>query len=333
MSVDNSATTPSRDRYTKTFTPNIKLGVSSCLLGEHVRYDGGHKHNAYIVGTLSDYFTFESFCPEMAIGLGVPRPAIHLVKQSNDDIRCVGVKDSRIDVTEQLVECTDSQKSWHESLCGYILKKDSPSCGMERVKLYTNNQPRREGVGIYAGQLIKNLPYLPVEEEGRLGDARLRENFIQRVYVLYRWKSCVSQGLTPSILMNFHSQHKLIIMSRDQNKARTLGHLVAQVTKDSLDNVANQYINELMITLKQVASVGNHVNVLQHIQGYLKRQLDAADKAELCETLEQYRFGNLPLIVPITLLKHHFRKAPNEFINSSYYMNPYPAEMKLLNSL
>lgn len=310
----------------------IPIGISSCLLGEKVRYDGGHKNHSYINGTLSEYFEFKTFCPEMAIGMGVPRKPIRLI-QVDDQIQCVGVKDETVNVTEELDQCANDQLGWQKALCGYIFKKDSPSCGMERVKVFINGQPHRQGSGIYAQRLMKNLPYLPVEEEGRLGDSRLRENFIQRVYVLHRWRELLADGLTLHKLTQFHSRHKLIAMSHNQQEYRALGKLVASATKENLAEIADQYILDLMRALKTIASRGNHVNVLQHIQGYLKRALDSDDKAELTEVVERYRRGELPLIVPITLLKHHFRKAPDEYINNSYYMSPHPQELNLLNLL
>ena len=308
----------------------IPIGISSCLLGQAVRYDGGHKRDAYINGTLSEYFDFHAFCPEVEIGLGTPRPTIHLVKVDGA-LRCVGIKDPEIDVTERLRHHAEQKKALHAELCGYILKNNSPSCGMERVKVYEGIQSHKDGVGIYAQEMMRLNPLLPVEEEGRLGDAGLRENFIQRVYVLYRWKQMLETGLTPSDLTHFHARHKLIIMSHDDY--RDLGQLLASVTKANVADLAEQYILQLMTTLKKVAHRKNHVNVLQHIQGYLKKDLAADDKAELCEVIERYRNGYIPLIVPITLLKHHFRKSPDPYIDDSYYMSPYPQELQLINQL
>ncbi|MGZ8225760.1 MAG: YbgA family protein [Methylococcaceae bacterium] len=308
----------------------IPIGISSCLIGEHVRFDGGHKRDSYIMGTLSEYFDFYAFCPEVAIGLGIPRPTIHLVKKDND-VRCVGIKNPELDVTERLQDYAEQQTPLHADLCGYILKKDSPSCGMARVKVFNNNLPQRDGVGIYAQILLRNNPLLPVEEEGRLGDAGLRENFIQRVYVLHRWKSMLAEGLTASKLTRFHARHKLIIMSHGDY--REMGQLLAGATKDNLPVVAEQYILLLMQLLKIVVNRSNHVNVLQHIQGYLKKELDSEDKSELCEIIERYRNGEIPLIVPLTLLKHHFRKSPDPYIEDSYYMSPYPQELQLINQL
>lgn len=306
----------------------IPVGISSCLIGDNVRFDGGHKRDAYIVGTLSHYFDFRPFCPEMGIGLGVPRPTMHLIKK-DDAVRCVVIKGSEQDVTDRLRDYARQQN--HNELCGYIVKKDSPSCGMERVKVYAGDVPHRVGVGIYTQTMMQNYPLLPVEEEGRLGDAALRENFIQRVYVLYRWKQLLADGLSPQALTNFHARHKLIIMSHGDY--RPLGQILAAATKDNVADIAEQYILQVMTLLKKVVNRSNHVNVLQHIQGYLKKELSADDKAELCELIERYRHGEIPLIVPITLLKHHFRNNPDTYIDQSYYMSPYPQQLRLINQV
>lgn len=310
----------------------ILVGISGCLLGELVRYDGAHKYHSYIERTLGQYFQFRSFCPEVAAGLGTPRPAVQL-REIDQQIRVVGVKDHSLDVSEALTQVGDQQRDWLNDLCGYILKKDSPSCGMERVKVYRNDIPARNGVGVFAAYLQHNFPTLPLEEEGRLGDPGLRENFIQRVFVRHRWQQLCQTPLTAHGLMTFHSAHKLIAMSHEQNRARDLGRLIADVRPDNIDRIARQYIVDLMACLKIVATRGNHVNVLQHIQGYLKHKLDSDDKQELVETIETYRQGRVPLIVPLTLLKHHFRKQPDAFIEQSHYMSPHPAELALLNEI
>lgn len=311
------------------------IGISSCLLGERVRFDGGHKRNPYIEQTLGRYFSFRPFCPEMAIGLGVPRPTIKLVA-TDAGVRCVDSKTGEQDFTEQLQDSANQQRNWHSQLCGYIFKKDSPSCGMERVKVAlspTNPHSDRSGQGIYAATFMQNFPLIPTEEEGRLGDAGLRENFIQRVYVYYRWQLLQEEGITQDKLFNFHSQHKLIVMSHNQNSVRELGRLLAQGHQTPIEKLAEDYIQRLMDAIKKPASRGNHVNTLEHIRGYLKRDLSGDDKQELSDTIEQYRQGHIPLIVPITLLRHHFRKQPDPFIEQSLYMHPYPAEMKLLNNI
>ena len=310
----------------------IKVGISSCLLGERVRFDSGHKRNDYVTGVLQDYFEFVPFCPEVEIGLGIPREAIRLIAVG-EEVRCVGTKNPELDVTQALDDIADKQGAWQEQLCGYILKKDSPSCGMERVKVYSNGLPTRNGVGIYAKRLLQKYPSLPVEEEGRLQDARLRENFIQRVFIYARWQSMLCEGLSLGKLQAFHAQHKYLLMSHNQVEAKALGGMLAEANKATLDALAPRYLERMMVALKTIATRENHVNTLQHIQGYLKKSLDAGDKLELVEVVENYKRGLVPLIVPITLLRHHFRRHPDDYITQSYYMNPHPGELMLLNNV
>lgn len=311
---------------------SIPIGISSCLLGEPVRYDGGHKSNSYVRHTLGEYFSFEPFCPELSIGLGVPRKPIRLAWTDDRKIECTSIEGD-INVTEELKASALGRRDQLATLCGYILKRGSPSCGMERVKVWGPKMPTHDGVGIYARTLMEEFPYLPVEEEGRLGDAVIRENFVQRVYVLHRWKTMEAKGIRLRDLIEFHATHKLIIMSHNQNSYRELGRLIAGTNKETLSENASSYLLGLMAALKIKATRGNHVNVLQHIQGYLRPNLDAADRAELKETIENYHSGHLPLIVPITLLNHFFRKFPDEYISKSWYMHPYPGEMSLQNAI
>jgi uncharacterized protein YbgA (DUF1722 family)/uncharacterized protein YbbK (DUF523 family) len=315
----------------------IKIGISSCLLGQEVRFDSGHKRNNYICNVLAEYFEFIPFCPEVSIGLGIPRETIHLVSV-DDDIRCVGTKTAELDVTEELLRSADDQSFWHQELSGYILKKDSPSCGMERVKLYQadnkSHPPERVATGLYAKGLMENFPHLPIEEEGRLSDAHLRENFIQRVYIYARWQAMAKQGLTIACLQEFHARHKYIFMSHNQTLGRELGQVLAVSLEKSglsIEELAERYLASMMILLKKVATRKNHVNTLQHILGYLKKDLDAEDKAEMVASISDYHQGLLPLIVPITLLRHHFRRHPKEYIADSFYLQPHPSEMMLLN--
>ena len=309
----------------------ILIGISACLMGESVRHNGGHKRDSYINGTLAQYFNFLSYCPEVAIGLGTPRPAIRLIA-SDRGVRAVGSRDSSLDVTDELTSYSRSTFEEIKGLSGYILKRASPSCGMERVKVYNQkNMPDPIGSGIFAAEIMKQFPLLPIEEEGRLGDPNLRENFIQRVFIYHRWRTEYSGSLTLQKLTEFHARHKLIFMSHNQNQGRELGKIAALANKESLQKVADEYISLAMKTLKKVATRKNHVNVLQHIQGYLKKQLDADDKKELVDVIQRYHQGDVPLIVPLTLFLHHFRKSPNEYIEQSWYINPYPAELKLRN--
>lgn len=311
----------------------IPVGISSCLLGEEVRYNGGHKKDSYITGTLSEYFDLRPLCPEVGIGMGVPRPPIRLIATDSGP-RAVGVKDASMDVTDKLRAFAEEQQTPLAGLDGYILKRASPSCGMERVKLFNaRGMPENRGVGIFAASLMQQFPNLPVEEEGRLGDPRLRENFVQRVFVYHRWRKLVTSGMTVSGLTEFHARLKLSLMSHDQNQCRSLGQLAANASRGDVTEIGGQYISGVMQTLKKVATRKNHVNVLQHIQGYLKRHLDAEDKQELLETIQGYYRGEVPLIVPLTLLKHFFRRSPNTYIQQSWYMQPYPAELRLRNLL
>ncbi len=311
----------------------IPLGISSCLLGEKVRFDGGHKQNRYVLDTLGQYFSFRPFCPELAIGLGVPRETIRLV-DAGGEIRAVGNKTAALDVTRPLIEIAHAQRDWHRDIFGYIVKKDSPSCGMERVKVYRKDQAQRDGAGLYTATMMDNFPTLPVEEEGRLGDPVLRESFVKRVYINKRWHDLVAAGLDWAGLTDFHARHKLILMSHDQNRARALGKQLSEAHRtETVDDYAPRYLDEMMRILRIFAKRSNHVNVLEHIRGYLKHDLDRDDKQELGESIENYRLGRLPLIVPITLLRHHFRKCPNDYIDRSYYMQPHPDELMLLNSL
>lgn len=310
----------------------ILLGISSCLIGEKVRFDGGHKQNRYVLDTLGKYFSYRPFCPEMAIGLGVPRETIRLV-EIDGQRHAIGNKNAELNVTDALIQSARDQQSWHRQIFGYIVKKDSPSCGMERVRVYHGDQAKREGVGLYTETLMRNFPTLPVEEEGRLGDPVLREGFVKRVFVYKRWHDMVAAGLDWAALTDFHARHKLILYSHNQDLGRKLGRELSAAHRQTVEDYAPRYLTQMMEILKIYAKRSNHVNVLEHIRGYLKRDLDKSDKQELSESIENYRLGLLPLIVPITLLRHHFRKIPNEYIERSYYMQPHPDELMLLNSL
>lgn len=323
MSTTESTTDKSRAK--------IPIGISSCLLGNEVRHNAGHKRDSYITGTLAEYFEFTAFCPEVGIGLGVPRPTIRLIDHGQG-VRVVGVKDSSLDVTDALNHYTANQTAEIAPLCGFIFKKGSPSCGMARVKVYSaKGMPDTNGQGLFARGVMERFPDLPTEEEGRLGDARLRENFLQRVFIYHFWKHQVEPVLSVAKLTECHARLKLTLMSHNQNQARDLGRLAATASADNLAEVAQAYFSAAMKTLTIVATPKNHVNVLQHIQGYLKRELDRDDKAELVEAIRSYASGEVPLIVPITLLKHYFRKSPDAYIANSWYMAPYPAELKLRN--
>lgn len=319
------------------YEDKIKIGISACLLGQKVRFDGGHKHDGYITGTLGLYFDFVPLCPEVGAGLGVPRPTLHLMRKDGS-LRAVNTKDANIDHTEALARYIDTAVPQLQGIHGYILKKNSPSCGMERVKVYSlakpNTPPERDGVGIFAQALRATFPLLPIEEEGRLCDPVLRENFIGRIFVYYRWQQLLAAGLTPGALVDFHSDHKYVLMAHDQDIARELGQMVAQVGRaEDFPALAAAYFRLLMTALEKRVTRGQHANVLMHLMGYLKGCIDAADRQEMLETIHQYRHGYVPLVVPITLLKHHFRRHPQPYIERQHYLNPHPKELMLRNQL
>ena len=313
-------------------TGKIPIGISSCLVGEKVRFDGGHKQNRYILDTLGKFFRFRPFCPEMAIGLSVPRETIRLVS-IDGRAQAVGNKNSHLNFTRALIQSAEDQADWHAQIFGYIVKKDSPSCGMERVRLYRGDLPSRDGVGLYTETLMRNFPALPVEEEGRLGDPVLRESFVKRVIIYKRWHDLLEAGLDWPGLTDFHARHKLILYSHNQQLGRKLGRELAVARSQPIETYGAQYLAQLMAILKISAKRSNHVNVLEHIRGYLKQDLDKDDKQELTDSIENYRLGLLPLIVPITLLRHHFRRHPDPYIEQSHYLQPHPDELMLLNSL
>ena len=311
----------------------IRVGISSCLLGATVRYDGGHKRDAYITGTLARYFEFVPLCPEVAIGLGTPRPPIRLVR-SDGETRVRGKADRSRDVTEALRDYARSTASrLTGEISGYIFKRASPSCGMERVKVYgENGMSAGRGTGAYAGALMAAMPLLPCEEEGRLGDPDLRENFIERVFVFDRWRKLVRAGLTPSGLVEFHTTHECLMLAHNQAAYRRMGRLVARAGEPGLEGLAAEYARELMTALKRRATRGRHANVLEHLFGFVSRHLDSADRAEMVDVLADYRAGLLPRLVPVTLLEHHFRRHPNAYVERQVYLEPHPKELLLRNA-
>ena len=258
---------PMAEKQTESEPEKIQIGISSCLLGAEVRFDGGHKRDSYINGTLSEYFEFVPVCPEVAIGLGTPREPIRLV-QSGDTIRVVGVKNPDKDVTDALHDYGARMAARLPDISGYIFKRGSPSCGMERVKVYTEKgMPTASSAGAYADAFMKRHPLLPCEEEGRLGDAVLRENFIERVFVYKRWQNLTHEGLSPRKLVDFHTEHKFLILAHNQAAYRRMGKLVAQAGTRSMDSLAEEYVTELMTALKRRATRKQHVNVMQHLFG------------------------------------------------------------------
>jgi len=309
----------------------IRVGISSCLLGDTVRYDGGHKHNRYITKLLSGFFEFVSTCPEVAIGMGVPRPPIRLVGDPQSP-RAVGIKDPTLDVTDALDTYAGASVEKVRLLSGYIFKRGSPSCGMARVKVFGSKGARMSGgTGIFARRLIGEIPLMPVEEEAGLTDPALRENFIARVFVYRRWQAMTAAGITPAKLVEFHTRHKMLIRCHGTVAYAQLDRLAADAGAEVVEGLAGEYVALLMETLSRPASREQHGTVLAELAGYLKRDIDPRDQAELARLIDEYRLGRVPLVVPITMLKHHFRRSPNAYAVHQYYLEPHPEALQLRN--
>lgn len=312
--------------------PKIRVGVSACLLGHNVRYDGGHKLDRYIRDTLGQYMEFIPVCPEVECGLGVPREAMRLVGDPESP-KLVTVVTGR-DLTHQMLVWAKQrlEELAAQGLCGFIFKSGSPSSGMERVKVYTSaGMPSQRGVGLFARAFMQRFPLLPVEDDGRLHDPKLRENFIERLFVLQRWRHLRGSNQSASGLVEFHTQHKLLIMSHSPKHHAQMGKLVAQAGKAPLEELMNRYETLLMESLKLKATPAKHYNVLEHMLGYFKKELSGEEKQEMLELLGRFRKGQLPLIVPITLMNHYVRKYRQPYLSRQAYLRPHPLELQLRN--
>jgi uncharacterized protein YbgA (DUF1722 family)/uncharacterized protein YbbK (DUF523 family) len=302
-------------------------------LGEKVRYDGQHKHDHFLTDTLGPYVEYVPVCPEVESGFPIPREAFRLVGDP-DAPRLVTQK------TEK--DCTGIMQRWaqkrlrqlaQENLAGFVFKSKSPSSGMERVKVYpANGGPAvRKGVGIFARMFMDRFPLLPVEEEGRLHDADLRENFIERIFVMKRWQEMTGASRSRKALVDFHTRHKYLVMSHSSDHLRKLGRLVSKQTELKETDLREQYVMLLMEALQRRATIRKHVNVLQHMMGYFKKTLSHDEKAEMLEVIQSYHKGYVPLIVPVTLINHYVRKYQEPYLAEQFYLNPHPLELKLRN--
>lgn len=305
------------------------VGISTCLLGENVRYDGGHKLDRYLRDILGRHVNFVPVCPEVECGMGVPREAVRLVS-TNHGIRLV--------TRETNVDMTDRMRSWMAGrikelsalpLCGFIFKSRSPSSGLMRIKVYTDKGVRNDGTGIFAKGVTERFPYLPVEDDGRLNDDKLRENFIERVFVMHRWHELLARGRSLSALLQFHADHKYLIMAHDPSALKRLGTGLAQGKGNR--RIHDEYLATLAPALARIATPRKNTNVLLHIMGYFKKDLSPDEKAELLEIIGNYHEGILPLIVPVTMLNHYVRKYRPEYLTRQVYLNPHPGELLLRN--
>lgn len=310
----------------------IRLGISSCLLGEKVRFDGSHKHDRFLTGTLGRYVEYVPVCPEVELGLPTPRETLRLVGD-RDNQRLVFSKSGE-DITERMLAWSKKKvkELEKEDLCGFIFKAKSPSSGMARVKLYDKNgSPNSQGIGLFARVFMEHFPLLPVEEDGRLNDPRLRENFIEIIFTLKRWREAIANGKTRGALVDFHTRHKLLILAHSQDIYRLMGRLVAAGKEVKTAQIYADYQALLMKGMRMKTTPAKHVNVLQHILGYFKKQLSADEKQEVLQVITDYRSGLIPLIVPITLLNHFIRKYDQPYLKQQVYLNPHPLELQLRN--
>jgi len=313
-------------------TDRLKIGISSCLIGERVRYDGGHKQDHYLTDTLGRYVDWVPVCPEVEYGLPVPREAMRLVGDP-DAPRLVTIRTGK--------DHTEGMKAWawkrlqlleSEGLCGFIFKSRSPSSGYSEVKVYSaSGMSARQGTGIFAGAFIRRFPLIPAEDEGRLHDPELRENFIERVFVFKRWREFISNDGTAGGLVSFHTEIKLLLMSHSQRHYTLLGRMVAEGKKEKKKELLDRYISLLMEGLKRIATVKKNTNVLMHIEGYFKKVLTPDAKAELLQVIESYHQGIIPLIAPLTLINHYVRMYDEPYLKRQYYLNPHPIELMLRN--
>ena len=310
------------------FDPKIiRVGISGCLIGQKVRFDGGHKRSDFCTEQLANHVEFVPFCPEMAIGLGTPRPSIRLI---NKDQQIIALTAKGDEVTEKLADYGRTMAAQFGGLSGYVLCAKSPSCGMERVRVYheSGQGSVKDGIGIYTQQLMKTQPLLPLEEDGRLNDPLLRENFVTRVFALHDWQCLCHEGITAAGLIAFHSRYKYLLMAHHRESYQQLGKLLSDLSHD-LETIAQTYIAGLMAALGKLVTRNNHTNVLQHLQGYFKRELTSRQRQELADTISQYHQGVLPLFAPITLFRHYLKEFPNGYLQQQVYLNPHPEALKL----
>lgn len=310
----------------------IKLGISTCLLGENVRYDGGHKLDRFLTDTLGQYVEYVPVCPEVECGLPIPRESMHL-EGDPDSPRLVTIR-TKQDMTDRMVQWTRNRVSAlvKEDLCGFIFKSDSPSSGMERVKVYNEKgMPVKRGVGIFARIFMEHFPLLPVEDEGRLHDPELRENYIERIFTLKRWREVLARKESRGNIVDFHTKHKLLILSHSPKHYQTMGKLVAKAKDLPLKELYQKYQTLLMGSLQLKTTPKKNANVLQHMMGYFKEQLSSDEKKELLEVIDHYRQEYIPLIVPITLIQHFVRKYDQPYLKEQIYLNPHPLELQLRN--
>ena len=314
----------------------LRIGISTCLLGEEVRHDGGHKRDPYLVETLGRMVEWVPVCPEVEIGLGTPREPIRLVRDPKelDSVRLVSRSGVELSKRMQRYARTRTRELARDNLSGYIVKKDSPSCGMARVKVWNANDKSastRNGRGIFTAELLRQYPNMPVEEEGRLHDPSLRENFFERIFAYQNLRTLFSGRWTNGDVVRFHTNHKLTLMAHSLPRYRELGRLVADVKAISRAEFSRRYEDEFMTAMTTLATTARHTNVLMHALGHFKRHLDDPSRSELLTVVGDYKQRLVPRIVPLTLIRHHARILDVSYLLGQTYLNPHPKELALLN--
>lgn len=310
----------------------IKIGVSACLMGENVRWNGGHSRSRFITDTLSQFVEFVPVCPEVEAGFPIPRETFRLVGEP-DDPRLITTK-GKVDHTDHMQQwARDRVRQLEEAdLCGFIFKKDSPNSGLYRVKVYNDQgMPVKQGTGIFAREFVRQFPRVPVEEDGRLNDPKLRENFIEQIFAMRRWRDVIAGRRTVGNLVDFHTRHKLLLLSHSPKHYRAMGKLVAAGKTMTIDELYRQYEIQFVEALRLRTTVKKNVNVLFHLLGYFKKDISADEKQEMIELIERYQQELVPLVVPITLINHYVRKYSQPYLQQQVYLNPHPIELKLRN--
>jgi len=308
----------------------FRIGISSCLLGNEVRWNAGHKQDKYLTRTLGKFVEYVPVCPEVEVGLGIPRESMRLVGDPENP-RLITFK-SKTDHTDRMLTWAKKRvkELEKEDLCGFIFKSDSPSSGMIRVKVYNDKgMPHKVGIGIFARAYMEHFPLIPVEDDGRLNDPLIRENFMLQIFTMQRWRENLAVRRSLGSLVDFHTRNKLLILSHSQKHYRLMGKLVADGKKMPIKALYDQYQQILMEALKLKTTIKKHTNVMQHLMGYFKKQLTPDEKQELLEVFEHYRKELVPLLVPITLINHFVRKYDQAYLKQQTYLNPHPLELKL----
>ncbi|WP_022668953.1 YbgA family protein [Desulfospira joergensenii] len=310
----------------------IRIGISTCLLGHKVRYDGNHSHDRYLTQTLGMFAEYVPVCPETECGMPVPREAVRL--KGDPRAPRLETQKTQVDKTRMMEEWIPGRlkKLEKENLCGFIFKSKSPSSGLYRIRVYGDDgKVRKTGTGLFARAFTLHFPRIPVEEAGRLQDPGLREHFIEKIFFFQRWRRLVAGSKTPGGLVDFHTRNKLLILSHSQENYRKLGKLVARGRKLGMEPLFDQYESLLFRALNLKTTSKKNINVLLHIMGFFKKQLSPDEKQEMLSVIDQYREGYVPLVVPLTLINHYVRKYDQSWLKSQTYLNPHPFELKLRN--